>query len=72
MTPGRQVLIGQRYRAVRPDGTPSLVVWEVVEVYRAAPGGIEHARLRKIGDRTETRTFATAIITNRARFAPEN
>ena len=65
---GRSVAVGQRYRAIRPDGTPAPTVWEVIEVYRIGSSGIEHARLRQVGDPTETRTFATAVLADRARF----
>jgi hypothetical protein len=67
----RSVTPGERYRAIRPDGSPSLAVWEVVEIVRTS-GGIEHARLEKVGDRTETRTLASSVIADRRQFRKES
>jgi hypothetical protein len=67
----RSVEVGQRYRAVRSSGSAASTTWEVVAVYRVAPEGIEHARLRQVEDPSETRTLATSVISDRARFVPE-
>jgi len=66
----RQVKPGERYRAIRSDGSPSPVVWEVVEIIRTS-SGIEHACLAKVGDRTDTRTLATSVIADRRQFRRE-
>ena len=66
----RSVEVGQRYHAVRLGGSLSPATWEVVAVYRAGPEGIEHACLRKVKDPSETRTLATSVISDRARFVP--
>jgi hypothetical protein len=67
----RQVKPGERYRALRSNGSPSPIVWEVVEIVRTS-GGIEHARLEKVDDRTETRTLACSVIADRRQFRREN
>jgi hypothetical protein len=67
----RHVERGQHYRTVRPNGALTSIVWEVVEVSRLGDDGIEHARLRRLDDPSETRTLATSVVADPLRFKQE-
>ena len=48
------------------------IVWEIVEVYTLPNIGIQHARLRRVDDPSETRTLATSVVTDPGRFVRED
>lgn len=63
---------GARFRAAGTNsfGNPKTTVWEVERVLTPLHGS-PHARIRNRGDRTEMKSVALSVLTDRAYYLPE-
>jgi hypothetical protein len=59
---------GQRFSAVRLDGSVEALTWEVVEVFINAVDGRAYARLRQLTDASRTKSISADGLADRTQF----